>query len=122
VTLAILCNRQAQLLFYPPNVKGWDGGRSWVSSAALLARSNWVSDLVWGSRSLALEPFDPAAWAMDERIAPEDLVGRLADLLLQDDLAPEARSLAIRSGRGGGPDGVRKGLQILLNCPEFQLA
>ncbi len=72
VTLALLCDRQAQILFYPPNVKGWDGGRSWASSAALLARSNWVSDFVWGSRSLALEPFDPAAWASTYRIAPED--------------------------------------------------
>jgi uncharacterized protein (DUF1800 family) len=122
VTIAILCDRQAQLLFYPPNVKGWDGGRSWVSSSALLARSNWVSDFVWGSRSLALEPFDPAAWAKGEGIAPEKLVDRLADLLVQDDAAPEARSLAIQSGRGGGHDGVRKGFQILLNCPEFQLA
>jgi uncharacterized protein (DUF1800 family) len=122
MTLAILCDRQEQLLFYPPNVKGWDGGRSWISSSALLARSNWVSDFVWGSRSLALEPFDPAAWAKDEGIDAETLIDRLADLLLQDDLAPEARSLAIRAGRGGGGDGVRKGLQILLSCPEFQLA
>jgi uncharacterized protein (DUF1800 family) len=122
VTLAMLCDRQAQLLFYPPNVKGWDGGRSWVSSAALLARSNWVSDFVWGSRSLALEPFDAIAWAKDCGIAQENLVDSLADLLLQDDLALEARSLAIRAGQGGGPDGVRRALQILLNCPEFQLA
>ena len=122
VTLAGLCDRQGQSLFYPPNVKGWDGGRAWVSSATLLARSNWVSDFVWGNRSMAIEPFDPNAWANDNGIAPENVADRLADLLLQDDLAPEARSLAIRAGRGGGGDGVRKALQILLNCPEFQLA
>jgi uncharacterized protein (DUF1800 family) len=122
VTLACLCDRQGQSLFYPPNVKGWDGGRAWVSSATLLARSNWVSDLVWGSRSLAIEPFDPSAWARDNRIAPEHIADRLADLLLQDDLGAEARSLALRGGRGSGGDELRQALQILLNCPEFQLA
>ncbi len=29
-----------QGLFYPPNVKGWDGGRAWIDSSTLLGRSN----------------------------------------------------------------------------------
>ncbi|MEM0924737.1 MAG: DUF1800 domain-containing protein [Planctomycetota bacterium] len=29
-----------QGLFYPPNVKGWDGGRAWINSSTLLGRSN----------------------------------------------------------------------------------
>jgi uncharacterized protein (DUF1800 family) len=122
VMLASLCDRQGQSLFYPPNVKGWDGGRAWISSAALLARSNWTSDIVWGSRALAIEPFDPTAWARDHGIAPDHVAGRLADLVLQDDLAPEARSLAVEAGRNHEAGGLRKALQILLNCPEFQLA
>ena len=32
VTLTEPCHRQGQNLFYPPNVKGWDGGRAWVST------------------------------------------------------------------------------------------
>jgi uncharacterized protein (DUF1800 family) len=122
VMLAELCDRQGQSLFHPPNVKGWDGGRAWVSSATLLARSNWTSDLVWGNRSLAMAPFNLVAWAQDRRIAPENTVDRLVKLLLQEELAPEARSRAVESGRAGGPDGPRMALQILLHCPEFQLA
>ena len=122
VTLTEPCHRQGQNLFYPPNVKGWDGGRAWVSSATLLARSNWTSDLVWGNRSLAIVPFDPGAWASHHQIAPENTIDCLAKLLLQEDLAPEARSRAVEAGRHGGADGARKALQILLNCPEFQLA
>jgi uncharacterized protein (DUF1800 family) len=122
VRLAGVCDRQGQSLFYPPNVKGWDGGRAWVSSATLLSRSNWISDFVWGNRSLAIEPFEPSAWAREHEIAAENIDDRLADLLLQDDVAPEARYLAARAGRGGSDDGLRKALQILLNCPEYQLA
>jgi uncharacterized protein (DUF1800 family) len=122
VTLAGSCDRMGQSLFHPPNVKGWDGGRAWISSATLLARSNWSADLVWGNRSYGIQPFDPAAWAKNHRIAPENAANLLTDLLLQEDLAPESRSLAVDAGRGGGADGLRKTLQILLNCPEFQLA
>ncbi len=29
-----------QILFRPPNVKGWDGGRAWINSSTLLVRYN----------------------------------------------------------------------------------
>ena len=120
--LADLCDRQGQILFHPPNVKGWDGGRAWISSATLLARSNWTNDLIWGNRSMGIVSFDPAAWAIDNRIASGHAVRRLADLLLQEDLAPEARSPAVEAGRDGHDEGIRRALQILMNVPEFQLA
>jgi uncharacterized protein (DUF1800 family) len=122
VNLATVCDRQGQSLFYPPNVKGWDGGRSWISSATLLARSNWATDLVWGNPFLAIEPLDPLTWAAGHAIASEGVVAGLIDTLLQDDLAPEARALAIEIGRDGQPDGLRKALQLLMHCPEFQLS
>src|SRR5262249_36631635 len=34
--LALACERQGQNLFFPPNVKGWEGGRSWLNSTTLL--------------------------------------------------------------------------------------
>ncbi len=33
-------------LFYPPNVKGWDGGRAWINSSTLLGRANLVADIM----------------------------------------------------------------------------
>jgi len=38
--------KAGQGLFYPPNVKGWDGGRSWINSSTLLERSNLVSRIL----------------------------------------------------------------------------
>ncbi len=35
-----------QGLFYPPNVKGWDGGRTWINSSTLLGRANLVADIL----------------------------------------------------------------------------
>ena len=35
-----------QQLFFPPNVKGWDGGRTWINSSTLLARTNLMHRLL----------------------------------------------------------------------------
>ncbi len=35
-----------QGLFFPPSVKGWDGGRAWINSSTLLGRSNLVADIL----------------------------------------------------------------------------
>ncbi|TWU46642.1 DUF1800 domain-containing protein [Rubripirellula reticaptiva] len=35
-----------QGLFYPPNVKGWDGGRAWINSSTLLGRANLIADVL----------------------------------------------------------------------------
>lgn len=39
-----------QDLFAPPNVKGWDGGVTWITTNTLLARYNDAQSLVEGSR------------------------------------------------------------------------
>lgn len=38
-----------QMLFAPPNVKGWDGGVAWISTNTMLERYNHASLLVLGS-------------------------------------------------------------------------
>jgi hypothetical protein len=38
-----------QDLFAPPNVKGWDGGMSWITTNTLLSRYNDAETLVTGS-------------------------------------------------------------------------
>jgi len=37
--------QMGQVLFYPPNVRGWLGGRNWVNSASLAARRSAVENL-----------------------------------------------------------------------------
>ena len=38
--------RMSQVLFSPPNVKGWPGGATWLNSATVLARENFTNALM----------------------------------------------------------------------------
>lgn len=63
-------------LFFPPNVKGWEGGRRWVTTSTLMLRGN-VAGLLTGSlkiRDLTELPAEDLAMAeemMDEMMAGE---------------------------------------------------
>jgi uncharacterized protein (DUF1800 family) len=122
LALAVACERQGQDLFNPPSVKGWDGGRTWVNSTTVLERGNWANDLVWGNADYGMPTYDPAAWAKRYGLAPEKAAEAFLDLLLQDDLDPESRELALHAGRPGTADGLRKAVQLIVHCPEYQLA
>lgn len=41
--------RMGQELFYPPNVGGWNEGRSWLASRSIVARANFAHALVQGT-------------------------------------------------------------------------
>lgn len=45
-----------QTLFYPPNVSGWPGGRSWINPATLLARGNYVHELLFADADAYVPP------------------------------------------------------------------
>ena len=51
VVLAGWATRIGQDLFYPPNVGGWAGGRSWLSSRGMIARMNFATALASGTRA-----------------------------------------------------------------------
>jgi uncharacterized protein (DUF1800 family) len=121
LALSAACDAQGQELFAPPNVEGWVGGSVWINSGTLLERTNWAADVVWGRSENGLAPFDPLAWVGREKVAPDRAAAAFLELVLQGDLGDEARRLALDAGRDGTPDGLRKALQRLANCPEFQL-
>src|SRR5439155_24783377 len=41
--------QMGQVLLDPPNVKGWDGGKAWITTATLLARYNFSNFLLNGT-------------------------------------------------------------------------
>jgi hypothetical protein len=43
----VLSRDLGQELFYPPNVAGWKGGRSWITPAILLQRGDFVRDMLF---------------------------------------------------------------------------
>jgi uncharacterized protein (DUF1800 family) len=122
LALSAACDLQGQELFAPPNVAGWIGGQHWINSATLLERTNWSADVIWGRAENGIAPFDPKDWSARYKIDVDRIPEALSDLLLQDDLGKDARRLTLEAARDNSFIGQRKALQLLVNCPEFQLA
>jgi len=82
-----------QDLMEPPNVKGWEGGRTWVNTNALFARENFVAQLiaVAAEGAAARPPGKQPGKKADRRPTPMvgeiDLVGEVQKLKLE---SPEA--------------------------------
>jgi hypothetical protein len=66
--------RMGQELFFPPSVKGWDGGRAWINTATMFVRQNIMVFLLTGRR-----PIGRDALADQERFEPGKLLTQLAD-------------------------------------------
>jgi hypothetical protein len=63
LVLADYIGTLGQNLFYPPNVFGWPGGRSWLGTRAVVARYNYALALVAGTDLGRERLFDPVALA-----------------------------------------------------------
>jgi uncharacterized protein (DUF1800 family) len=120
------CGRLGQDLFYPPNVAGWPGGRSWLTSRALIGRANYAAALVEGTRVGRPAPMDPLALARrhgqgKDRHAVLDFYTRL---LLGIEPAPAWRQRLVSAA---GPDVMRKPeaarklVGLILALPEAQV-
>jgi hypothetical protein len=55
--IALFIKQQGMDLFNQPNVKGWDGGNSWLTTQIYLQRNN-ASDLLCNGRNISKKVFD----------------------------------------------------------------
>jgi uncharacterized protein (DUF1800 family) len=100
-TLNEASDLMGQSLLFPPSVKGWDGGRSWINTSTLFVRQNVVVYLLTGRRP------ESRAWESDG--APFDathLVEHLASAGGEPAPADAARYL-LRFGLGAEPHPAR---------------
>lgn len=123
-----------QVLFAPPNVKGWEGGRAWISSATLLFRCNLAGYIVSG-KAPEMEGFRKGSGAVEiplTRIAPPALrrepaalCDALCERLLGARLGGEDRERLVAFLGARGPDlddrSLRDFLHLLMSTPEYQL-
>jgi uncharacterized protein (DUF1800 family) len=133
-----------QILFAPPNVKGWPGGRTWLNTSTLLDRDNFAAAIASGS--LWIPPaqevgftinsdvpppraFDPARVVEEEKASkPEDVVRVLLDVYVPGGVRAAARAKLVAFVAEGKPTGrafalrVREAVHAILTMPEFQLA
>jgi uncharacterized protein (DUF1800 family) len=119
--------RLGQDLFYPPNVGGWPGGRSWLTTQGIIGRANFAAALVEGRLWASHAPLDGLALARRHERGRdlEDVLAFAAELLtgappgaawrkrLRTALGPRAKL---------GPDAARAGIALVAASPEVQLA
>jgi uncharacterized protein (DUF1800 family) len=126
-------DRMGQNLFYPPSVKGWDGGRAWINTATLFARQNTLATMITGSANARPRrgpgAFDPrTAIPMlvdpDGDNSPHAIAGRLLDAALgvRDDFVLGALAEAAAAHADPASPEVLTSLMVLVtSLPEYQL-
>lgn len=135
--------QMGQALFYPPNVRGWVGGRQWINSSTLTARRQLVESL--------FAPLDENSLNADEQIelvaarsngltrftVPDEPFNDLARLdpagaaqKMTRDLLPDGASAAVRENLqlfiAAANDRqrlsrIRRAALTLMQSPEYQL-
>jgi len=109
-----------QDLFAPPNVKGWEGGRAWISSTTLLARCNLAGSLFVAKLSKPSRLFDPGALS-----DPAALRASAERRLLAVPAAAASRrsfdEFLAGCGMPAGEDALADLIRLVMSSPEYQI-
>ncbi len=114
-SLARLSAELGQDIFEPPTVKGWDGGRLWISSTTLIQRANFATAML-KSNQLGSASF--AGLRID------DAVNYFVELLLARDVGPETVAELqqfAKNQTGDAEARLRSLVQFVMQMPEYQL-
>jgi uncharacterized protein (DUF1800 family) len=113
-----------QAIYFPPSVKGWDGGRTWINSATLLARANFIGRII-EHKQTRFAGGDLASLA--ERLgrhSPADTVDWLLESLVATPVPRDVRDqlLAVAGQQSENRNRqIGRTLQAIGALPEFQL-
>jgi uncharacterized protein (DUF1800 family) len=113
-----------QAVFYPPNVKGWDGGVDWINASTLLGRANLAWALVGGADDRYADRVQPTKLAaLAGQTKPAQAARRLVDLLIAGPLPDETyvQLTALAAGQDRR-ESLARVVQAIATLPEFQLA
>ena len=138
--------QMGQVLFVPPNVRGWVGGHAWINSASLAARRSLVEMLFTALNEsnlnndeiidiVAARSKGPAKFNVtDDRLAPllnlnpAAAAGRISGALLPEGPGPEFdRTISGYLAGAAGKQAERlrrtkRALITILQSPEYQLS
>ncbi len=133
--LAAVLESLGQNVFYPPSVKGWDGGQAWLNGQTLLFRQNLALALTSTEDPRFNRRTDPAELVRKHGRKDAEEVDFFLQLFLQGDVPAETRAKLQeyhqKSARQSVPvywtaedaadHRVRALAHLVLTLPEFQL-
>jgi len=128
-----------QSVYYPPSVKGWDGGRSWINTSTMFVRQNTLIYLLTGAlptRSILFrdqQNFDAVSLVPslntpdDVDPSDEQIIRELAAITLGE-VSDETIATVLHGARGDADEGAMRenealvrALVLLTSMPEYQL-
>lgn len=121
-----------QVVFAPPNVKGWDGGRAWISASSLLYRYNLAAYLLSGKARVlggngtktAVIPLDRIA-PISERTSADSLLAQLGFRVFNVPLTPKQQeeflAFLAKYPTPYSDNVVRDLMQLMMSTPQYQL-
>lgn len=140
--LLLLQRVLGQVLFYPPNVAGWPGGKSWIDSSTLMVRMR-IPRTINDQDDLNIKPKtddDVAGGKMEgkgkqikvtidwssymkayESTAKEQLFTALSSVLLQMPMKVPAESIKSFMDNSSRETYIKSATQQLMSLPEYQM-
>ncbi len=110
-----------QILLAPPNVRGWIGGRAWITPSSLVARQNLANEIL----NRQLKPETCRSWIADIEPASPAVVERLSARVFCRPMRPEFHAKvqpAYLAMLEENPNSAAKNFVIhLTSLPEYQL-
>jgi hypothetical protein len=138
--------QMGQMLFAPPNVKGWDGGKAWITTSTLLFRYNLANFTLNNGalnveriRKIAVGAKNVEGFNVENRkpidlakIAPPDLrpdakklVASLTERLFQNPLTARDTQPLVdflkKNNNDTSDQTMRDLLHLMMSTPQYQL-
>jgi uncharacterized protein (DUF1800 family) len=129
--------KMGQAILMPPNVKGWDGGETWINANTVLLRFNFGEAMATQRLGEFAKKSQMETWLLQHNLKTSgDIVDHYTKLFLDGEIDDETRKTLIAymdHGSKNEPrpfvldkdvlnDKVRGLLHLLMAVPEYQLA
>jgi len=125
-----------QELFNPPDVRGWEGGETWLNAVTLLERANFLNDLLMRApvRVSGRDHFLLQRLKDKKLREPLDVIDFLLDAIVQGDVDPEQRRVLVfyyanELAKLANPDNreawdfkLRRVAYMIMTLPAYQLS
>jgi uncharacterized protein (DUF1800 family) len=126
--LLLIQRALGQILFYPPNVAGWPGGKTWIDSSTLMMRMR-IPQMLNDRDDFNVRLGKPVLVNIDwslytknyESISKESLQANISSILLQTKSQVNPDIIKQYSDNSGRENFIKTATLQIMSTPEYQL-